>query len=218
MQLVNAFGMCNPQMQNTDGRTDLRRTGQLGSEPLVGKRAQGGQQDSSLEVDENGRYPVVRTRFTEERQMPEGRRMLVLRRDRFRCVICGADGRLEVDHIIPWSAGGSDEMDNLRTLCHKCNQERSNFKIPLDDCRRLPTAHECVYCNPELSGEPGVTAVHCIQCNKKAPGMPYKRDEATWPEGDTVCDCCAHKEKAHVEGGCFGNGMRCTCTGFGAAS
>lgn len=126
----------------------------------------------NLEIGEDGRYPVLRTKKTEERQpLPDHVRKLVLRRDRYRCVFCGNGGILEVDHIIPWSAGGSDDMDNLRTLCREHNQERSNFKVLDDDFRRLPNAGECVYCNPELLGQ-GTTPVYCFVCNKKAPGIP----------------------------------------------
>lgn len=128
------------------------------------------------ELDENGRYPVLRTSKTEERQLNTVRRNLVLRRDRYRCVFCGEGGRLEVDHIIPWSAGGSDEMDNLRTLCHQCNQDRSNFKVPADDARRLPNGFECVYCTRDLLGE-STTPIYCVNCNKKAPGIP---SDPTW--------------------------------------
>ena len=54
-------------------------------------------------------------------------RYRVLARDKFRCVICGAspakDGTVElhVDHIFPWSRGGQNTEENLRTLCFKCN-------------------------------------------------------------------------------------------------
>jgi AcrR family transcriptional regulator len=54
-------------------------------------------------------------------------RYRVLVRDKFRCVICGAspakDGTVElhVDHIFPWSKGGLNTEENLRTLCFKCN-------------------------------------------------------------------------------------------------
>ena len=48
-----------------------------------------------------------------------------MRRDQFRCQICGAraeDGvRLHVDHINPVSKGGTSDMSNLRTLCDRCN-------------------------------------------------------------------------------------------------
>ena len=50
----------------------------------------------------------------------------VLKRDGFKCTLCGRtasdDITLEVDHIIPVSKGGLTELDNLRTLCYDCNR------------------------------------------------------------------------------------------------
>jgi 5-methylcytosine-specific restriction endonuclease McrA len=47
----------------------------------------------------------------------------VLQRDKYRCVLCGASGvSLEVDHKIPVARGGSDDLDNLQTLCFPCNR------------------------------------------------------------------------------------------------
>lgn len=49
----------------------------------------------------------------------------VLKRDGFKCQICGSsvnDGvKLHVDHIFPVSRGGQTTMNNLRTLCSRCN-------------------------------------------------------------------------------------------------
>ena len=48
----------------------------------------------------------------------------VLKRARFRCELCGvsADVRaLEVDRIVPRSRGGTEDLDNLQTLCYRCN-------------------------------------------------------------------------------------------------
>ncbi|MBW8783948.1 MAG: HNH endonuclease, partial [Novosphingobium sp.] len=54
----------------------------------------------------------------------------ILHRYGFRCVLCGDDAesgaRLEVDHIIPVSKGGSDERSNLRTLCWACNSGKGD--------------------------------------------------------------------------------------------
>lgn len=33
---------------------------------------------------------------------------------------------LEVDHLIPWSRGGSDDVENLVPACWRCNQEKSD--------------------------------------------------------------------------------------------
>jgi 5-methylcytosine-specific restriction endonuclease McrA len=63
----------------------------------------------------------------ERRPIKLGIRYDVLKRDRFRCVICGASPatdptcQLHVDHILPRIAGRSDSPENLRTLCANCN-------------------------------------------------------------------------------------------------
>ena len=67
-----------------------------------------------------------RSAKNEERaKMTPGLRYDVMKRDNFKCVICGAsreDGvKLHVDHIKPVSKGGKTEMSNLRTLCQDCN-------------------------------------------------------------------------------------------------
>lgn len=58
--------------------------------------------------------------------MTSGKRYDILRRDHYKCQICGrsqSDGaKLEVDHIIPVSKGGKTVDENLQTLCHECNQ------------------------------------------------------------------------------------------------
>lgn len=36
------------------------------------------------------------------------------------------DMKMEVDHIRPWSMGGSDAVWNLQPLCKPCNRGKSN--------------------------------------------------------------------------------------------
>ncbi|MBE9224698.1 DEAD/DEAH box helicase family protein [Phormidium sp. LEGE 05292] len=47
----------------------------------------------------------------------------VKERDSYRCLCCGEDSRyvLVIDHIIPRYHGGTNSLDNLQTLCRKCN-------------------------------------------------------------------------------------------------
>ena len=62
------------------------------------------------------------------RSIPGWLRYQVLERDR-RCLLCGAtkdDTKLHVDHIVPWSQGGPTELDNLQTLCARCNLGKGN--------------------------------------------------------------------------------------------
>lgn len=94
------------------------------------------------------RWPVVR--LGEREPIPWLLRLSVLRRDDYRCKICGTydptGAFLELDHCLPWSAGGPDDSDNLRTLCRPCNQRRSNFDDGADRTRRLPTTWWCAEC------------------------------------------------------------------------
>lgn len=54
----------------------------------------------------------------------------IMKRDGFRCTICGRgqeDGvKLHVDHIKPVSKGGETTPNNLRTLCQDCNLGKSD--------------------------------------------------------------------------------------------
>ncbi len=60
------------------------------------------------------------------RVIPKHVQREVWRRDRGRCVECGSKERLEFDHIIPFSKGGSNTARNIQLLCEKCNKKKSN--------------------------------------------------------------------------------------------
>ena len=49
-------------------------------------------------------------------------RQLVLRRDNWRCQLCGAVSNLEVHHQQFRSRGGEDAEHNLITLCQRCHK------------------------------------------------------------------------------------------------
>lgn len=69
----------------------------------------------------------------------------------YRCAHCGkwcgrpgrekadipGDQRMEVDHIRPWSMGGSDEVWNLQPLCRPCNRSKSNDMTFKDGIRTI---------------------------------------------------------------------------------
>lgn len=50
----------------------------------------------------------------------------VYNRDGGRCVYCGSTENLQIDHIIPFSKGGADTLENFQILCQRCNVEKSN--------------------------------------------------------------------------------------------
>lgn len=75
----------------------------------------------SPDIKRSPRGPSLRLRF------------LVMRRDSFKCRVCGrspatdAAVQLHIDHINPWSHGGHTTIENLQTLCSKCNLGKSDL-------------------------------------------------------------------------------------------
>ena len=56
-------------------------------------------------------------------------RYTVLSRAKFLCELCGISGdekALEVDHIVPKSLGGKDDLVNYQALCYSCNAAKGN--------------------------------------------------------------------------------------------
>lgn len=66
--------------------------------------------------------------------MTDSLRYDILKRDGFKCVLCGCsaeDGvKLHVDHIVPIAKGGLTVASNLRTLCERCNLGKSDKYDP----------------------------------------------------------------------------------------
>ena len=66
------------------------------------------------------------------RTIPPKLKLKVLKRDKYKCKMCGKSPstdpelELEVDHILPVSKGGENELDNLQTLCIYCNRGKGN--------------------------------------------------------------------------------------------
>ena len=84
---------------------------------------------------ERKKYERLRNKFslsqrTEPRMeragIPEEVRIAVWRRDNGRCVKCSSRERLEYDHIVPVSRGGSNTVRNIELLCEKCNRCKSD--------------------------------------------------------------------------------------------
>jgi hypothetical protein len=91
----------------------------------------------------NGRYSVVDPLMTEAvldtlvrmakrefvapqgdaqtRHIPQDVKQAVWQRDQGKCIQCGDSSYLEFDHIIPYSKGGANTVNNVQLLCRKCN-------------------------------------------------------------------------------------------------
>ena len=71
--------------------------------------------------------PIDNTVFSPNRErIPEEVKIAVWRRDGGVCAHCGSREKLEYDHIIPVSKGGSNSQRNIELLCEKCNRKKSN--------------------------------------------------------------------------------------------
>jgi 5-methylcytosine-specific restriction endonuclease McrA len=84
---------------------------------------------------ERQKYEKLRRKFSGEagakiesrrEKIQEEVRIFVWRRDEGRCVECSSQERLEFDHIIPFSKGGSNTTRNIQLLCEVCNRKKSN--------------------------------------------------------------------------------------------
>lgn len=64
-----------------------------------------------------------RTEFQEQRDRLA---LALIERDGYTCAECGAFENLTIDHIVPVSKGGSDDLDNLRFLCRGCNSKKGD--------------------------------------------------------------------------------------------
>lgn len=85
------------------------------------------------------------------RKLSAAKRKAVILRDGFQCYLCdrqvvdiagpgGRANRLTIDHVIPVSAGGSNDLDNLRVCCKGCNTDKGNaldYQITERNARRL---------------------------------------------------------------------------------
>lgn len=60
-------------------------------------------------------------------------RFKILKRDGYRCCICGRDAKdgvkLEIDHKVAVANGGSNDDDNLWTLCFECNRGKRTEEL-----------------------------------------------------------------------------------------
>ena len=81
------------------------------------------------QCDSSVRRTYSRTKFT-RRQGGAVLKLAILKRDRYKCLLCGAspanddDVELHIDHIKPVARGGKTTEFNLWVLCGTCNRKK----------------------------------------------------------------------------------------------
>lgn len=62
----------------------------------------------------------------------------VFKRDNYTCKYCQKKGcKLEADHVIPFSKGGGNEIENLVASCVTCNRQKKDKSIEEFDAWKL---------------------------------------------------------------------------------
>lgn len=67
---------------------------------------------------------IIAQKFISKKEV----RNFIISRDK-NCLCCGSSKKLTLDHIVPISVGGLNEIDNLQTLCNSCNSKKSTQTI-----------------------------------------------------------------------------------------
>lgn len=69
---------------------------------------------------------ILKPESYRSRGIPSDVQKEVWKRDGGRCVKCGSSKDLHFDHIIPFSKGGSNTVENIQILCARCNIRKSD--------------------------------------------------------------------------------------------
>lgn len=115
-------------------------------------------------------------RMLEADPVSDSVRYEVLKAGGGRCALCGCtknERPLDVDHIIPRSRGGSNDISNLQVLCSKCNRSKGN-KDDTDFRNNLATdKHDnCLFCSQDIQSRIVATNNTVFAIEDKFPVTP----------------------------------------------
>ena len=78
-------------------------------------------------IENESSIPDAKEIHERRRIIPTEIKLEVWKRDRGKCVTCGADDELHFDHILPFSKGGTSiKAENVQLLCARHNLTKSN--------------------------------------------------------------------------------------------
>jgi hypothetical protein len=126
--------------QNESITIDNQGVGSIGKEydkDSLSEKLSNFQSDSNSSSDDGGTVEITR------RQESRKQKKYVKQIEDYKCQVCGDNFKyenshgeevlyVEVDHIEPYSEGGSEDADNLWTLCPTCHQKKTLGVITVD--------------------------------------------------------------------------------------
>ena len=89
---------------------------------------------------------------TGPRQVTWVMKVTAFERDNWRCVLCGSEGPLELDHARALMNGGDNTLENLHTLCHDCHVAKTRLDFALRRHRQSLTP-DTLPPDPEAASE-----------------------------------------------------------------
>jgi len=107
--------------------------------------------------------------------VPDKTRASVFKRDANKCLKCGTSEQLSIDHIQSLAKGGDNNINNLQTLCSKCNSAKGvaikDYRVtnvePTLNQRRANQATSCPSESLILNPEPPILKTESMQSPRK---------------------------------------------------
>lgn len=88
--------------------------------------------DFALEIFDEYVWPEYKRCGVARNQVTAALRFRILKRDNYRCCLCGRAAPkvvLEVDHRVAVAKGGTSDEENLMTLCFDCNRGKGTSDL-----------------------------------------------------------------------------------------
>lgn len=106
-----------------------KRFGKKRVRKALGKRESGNRSEfKGITSAEQKLTPAPESQSNNQRYIPKSIKYKIWQRDKGKCSNCQSKVNLNFDHIKPIAFGGESIEENLRLLCHHCNQ-RAGIKI-----------------------------------------------------------------------------------------
>lgn len=123
-EAINKFNEIKAQAERWEVLEEERKKEEIRLKLLNQNKQKELQKKVKHEMIEEGLLPSMNLRRRE--RISQEVKDAVWNRDGGKCVECGSKERIEFDHIVPFSKGGSNTVRNLQLLCETCNRQKSN--------------------------------------------------------------------------------------------